>query len=66
MKTAIAQRLEDLIAVAKKLQAILDAEDAKQPLPTMPLCRVAVDIDQAAAKLEQHAEALAVHQRQHA
>jgi hypothetical protein len=29
-------------------------------------CRVAVDIDQAAAKLEQHAEALNTHMRQHA
>jgi hypothetical protein len=45
-------------------QAVLDAEDARQPLPTMLLCRNAVDIDQAAAKLEQHAEALATHQRQ--
>jgi hypothetical protein len=66
MKTAINQRLDDLIAVAKKLQAILDAEDAKRPLPTMLLCRAAVDIDQAAAKLKLHAEALATHQRQHA
>jgi hypothetical protein len=64
VKTAINQRLDDLVVVAKNLQAIFDAEDAKQPLPTMPLCRVAVDIDQAVSKLEQHHEALANHQRQ--
>jgi hypothetical protein len=29
MKTAISQRLDDLIAVARQLQTILDAEDAR-------------------------------------
>jgi hypothetical protein len=62
MKTAISQRLDDLQAVARQLQAILDHEDAKQLLPSMLLCRMAVSVDEAVGKLEQHLEALAVHQ----
>jgi hypothetical protein len=65
MKTAIAQRLDDLQAVARRLQTILDAEDAKHPLPGMLLARLAVSADDAVASLQWHHEALTTHQRQH-
>jgi hypothetical protein len=64
MKLAITQRLDDLIAVAKQLQTILDAEDARHPLPTKLLGGVAVDIEQVAAALERRVEALTKYRQQ--
>jgi hypothetical protein len=64
MKTAISSRLDDLQAVARKLQALLDAEDGRQPLPGKVLARLAVAVDEASSALERHHGALAPHQEQ--
>jgi hypothetical protein len=58
MKNAISERLQNLIDTARRLQVILDAEVTLNPLPIMPLCRVALDTDHAVNLLEQHAEQL--------
>jgi hypothetical protein len=58
MKPAVHERLSDLIVVAQRLQAILDAEKPDNPLPTLPLCRTAIDVDDAVGKLERHADQL--------
>jgi hypothetical protein len=64
LKSAISQRFDDLISVAQKLQAVLDQEDGKRPLPGMLLARLAATVDEAAAALERHAEGLATQQAQ--
>ena len=56
MTKAICERLDDLVTAAKRIQAPID--DPTDPPPGLLLCRAAVDIDAAAAKLADHAALL--------
>jgi hypothetical protein len=58
MKVAISARVDDLVAAARRLQKLIDHEDPAMPLPALPLCKLAVDVDQAVLKLEAHLQKL--------
>jgi hypothetical protein len=56
---AIHERLDDLTKIAQRLQAVLDAERARDPLPIFLLCRLAIDVDNAVTMLQRPTEGLA-------
>jgi hypothetical protein len=58
MQLAIVDRIEDLEKVAARLKAILNAERPGAMLPTISLCRLAIDVDETANRLAAHAEQL--------
>jgi hypothetical protein len=58
VKTAISERLSDLVQVAEALRVLVDAERPDRLLPGLLLARAAVDIDKAAGKLARHLSAL--------
>ena len=55
VKAATVARLDDLVAAAKRLQALLDA---RQDAPPFHLARLAIDVDAVVGMLQRHAEAL--------
>ena len=56
MMKAISERLDELVSAAERIRALID--DPARPPPGLLLCRAAVDIDAAAAKLADHAALL--------
>ena len=64
MKPAIHERLDDLAAVARRLQQALDAEWPDAPLSAILLCRLAIDVEAAVSRLERQAEAISGQARQ--
>jgi hypothetical protein len=58
MNAAIADRLTDLIVLAQRLRAAVEAETPKALLPTFPLMRMALDADSMVTALEGHVEKL--------
>jgi hypothetical protein len=58
MKSAVVERLADLIAVATGLRDMIEA-DGKAALPGLVVCRVAVSADHAAAELSALLDTLA-------
>jgi hypothetical protein len=60
MKTAISQRLDELIVVAKRLRKVIDSEKPGATLVAMQLCWAAVAIDADCGQLERHAELLQI------
>jgi hypothetical protein len=60
MKPAISVRLDDLVAAARRLQHVIDAERPEAILPAALLCRLARDVDDAASRLQRQAEVISV------
>jgi len=58
MKEAIAARLSDLIAVAEKLKATVEAERPGALLPVFQLMRAGIDVDGMTTALQGHLERL--------
>lgn len=54
MKSAIAERLDELVIAAQRFQALVAGERPGALLPGIALCRAALDIDTVAAKLADH------------
>jgi hypothetical protein len=58
MKEAITGRLSDLIAVAEKLRATIEAERPSALLPTFTMMRLGLDADAMVNTLQGHLERL--------
>jgi hypothetical protein len=58
MNTAIAARLDDLIAVAEKLKATIEAGRPGALLPTFQLMRAGIEVDGMTTALQAHLERL--------
>jgi hypothetical protein len=58
VNAAVADRITDLIVLAQRLRAAVEAETPQALLPTFPLMRLGIDIDSMAVALEEHAEKL--------
>jgi hypothetical protein len=58
MKSAISERLTDLIGAAEQLREMIDHERPDRPLHGLLLARCAVDADHAASQLARHVELL--------
>jgi hypothetical protein len=60
MHDDLIRRLDDLTHSTQALRALLDGQ--ARPLPGLLVCRLCVDVDEAARKLADHADRLATPQ----
>ena len=56
MKEAIAARFDDLIALAQRLKATVEAERPGALLPTFPMMRLGLAVDAMTTALHNHVE----------
>jgi hypothetical protein len=59
VKSAILEHLGRLERLASLLRGVIDAEKNEDLVPSLQLCRLAVDVDGALSRLQNHLDVLA-------